>query len=232
MGNNNDLAREQKHRQQQTHGARIASSVTLAVSMTNEELAVQIQLGHTELYGELWRNCRKLLCFILTRYQKRLNLPNFVSADDLEQCLYFALRAAVNSYDSGKPYKFSTYLNYSVMNAANSLLPDKRIIETSANQTVSEDEADGAELIDFIEDETAAIQFENIELQELREQVRRAVANLPDDSRVCIDLNYFQGMTHNEVAALTGLTVYEVRGAISRGLYILRKNKALRELYK
>lgn len=200
--------------------------------MTNEEMAVQIQHGHTELYSALWEKCEKLLYSLMNRYQKRLNLPNYISAEDLQQCLYFALRAAVNSFDSSKPYKFSTYLNYSVINAAKSILPDSRIIETSANQPAGNDEAESAEILDFFEDTTAAIQFENIELQELREQVRRAVANLPDNSRVCIDLNYFQGMTHNEVAALTGLTVYEVRGAISRGLYILRKNKALRELYK
>ncbi len=33
--------------------------------MTNEELAIQIQLGHTEHYTELWHNVRRLMHKIL-----------------------------------------------------------------------------------------------------------------------------------------------------------------------
>ena len=66
--------------------------------MTNDELALMIQAGHTEHYVELWERCRKLLFYILARYQKRLELPNYISGEDLEQCMYAALREAVKAY--------------------------------------------------------------------------------------------------------------------------------------
>lgn len=59
--------------------------------MTNEELAIQIQLGHTEHYAELWQNVRRLMYKILHNKISRLELPNYITAEDMEQELYFAL---------------------------------------------------------------------------------------------------------------------------------------------
>lgn len=58
--------------------------------MTNEELAIQIQLGHTEHYSELWQNVRRLMYKILHNKISRLELPNYITAEDMEQELYFA----------------------------------------------------------------------------------------------------------------------------------------------
>lgn len=200
--------------------------------MENEELALFIQAGQTELYGELWERCRKLLYYILARYQKRLELPNYISGEDLEQCMYAALREAVKAYDSGKGYKFTAYLHFHVMRAVQAQLPDNRIKEISGNEPVKEGEENAAELLDFIADDTAAIRFENIEQRELCETVRRAVSELPQDSRICIELRFFKGLTQQQVSELTGYTISCVRGAVNRGLRQLRKNKALYALYE
>lgn len=193
---------------------------------------MQIQVGNAALYNELWQNCHKLLFYILSRYKKRIELPNYISTEDLEQCMYEALRAAVSSYDSGKPYKFNTYLQYNVMKVVQAQLPDNRIKETSANQNFSEDETDGAELLDFITDDTVTERFKDIELQELRKKVCRAVAELPADSRMCIELCFLKGIPQRQAAELMNLTTSRVRGAIDRGLRIMRKNRLLYELYQ
>lgn len=52
--------------------------------MTNEELAIEIQNGHTEYYAVLWENCRRLLFFILHQKATSLPLPNYISPEDLE----------------------------------------------------------------------------------------------------------------------------------------------------
>lgn len=199
--------------------------------MTNEEIAVQIQHGNTELYNDLWVQCRKLLYYILARYQKRLELPNYINGEDLEQCMYGALRAAVKSYDSGKGYKFTSYLHFHVMNTVQAQLPDKHITEISANQPVEDDEGKSGELQDFIEDDTAALQFNNIELSELRATVRKAVAALPERQRICITLYFFEGLTYRQISERTGYTIYIVTTAIHKGLYMLRKDKTLFALY-
>lgn len=199
--------------------------------MENEELALKIQAGQTELYGELWERCRKLLYYILARYQNGITLPNYISGEDLEQCMYAALRAAVKSYDSGKGYKFTSYLHFHVMNTVQAQLPDKHITEISANQPVEDDEGKSGELQDFIEDDTAALQFNNIELSELRATVRKAVAALPERQRICITLYFFEGLTYRQISERTGYTIYIVTTAIHKGLYMLRKDKTLFALY-
>ena len=49
-------------------------------------------------------------------------------------------------------------------------------------------------------------------------QVREAVADLPEDQRSAIELAYFQGLTHQEIAARTGLPLGTVKGRLRLGL--------------
>ena len=133
--------------------------------MTNEELVIQIQLGHTEHYAELWDNVRKLMYIILHKKMSQLKLPNYLTAEDMQQELYFALCNAVQAFDDTKPYKFNSYLEYHIMNAIRSVLPSKPLHETSYNQTTGEDE--DTELIEFIVDDTAAEKLTAIELTDI-----------------------------------------------------------------
>ncbi len=48
-------------------------------------------------------------------------------------------------------------------------------------------------------------------------QVREAVAELPEDQRSAIELAYFQGLTHQEIAARTGLPLGTVKGRLRLG---------------
>lgn len=199
--------------------------------MTNEELAIQIQLGRTEYYNELWANCRKLLYKILRSKTKSLPLPNYINQEDLEQEMYFALCKAAQAYDDTKPYSFNTYLNYSVMNVLREILPDMRIRETSYNQTATDSEGNETEFIDLMADEYAAERFENVELTDLQRQVRQAVAELPDNERQAITLHELRGITYAQIAEKSGLSTEMVRERSRKGLRILRRNKELFNLY-
>ncbi|MBQ1437033.1 MAG: sigma-70 family RNA polymerase sigma factor [Ruminococcus sp.] len=198
--------------------------------MTNEELAIQIQLGHTEHYGELWAKCRKLLFMLLRQRVSGLRLPNYITPDDLEQEMYFALCRAVQSYDDTKPFSFTSYLNYSVTNVLRDFLPAKLMPEYSYNQTIPNDDGE-SELIDFIEDESAQHGYERIELTDLQRITRQAVAELPRREGEAVRLFYFYGMTHNQIAERKGVNVEIIRSRKRKGIEILRRNRALLALH-
>ena len=52
--------------------------------MTNEELAVMIQNGHTELYTDLWEQVYRLVCRKAERYSHLLQEDLKAAADALE----------------------------------------------------------------------------------------------------------------------------------------------------
>lgn len=200
--------------------------------MTNEELAVQIQLGHAEHYGILWANCQKLLFMILREKVKGLPLPNYITADDMRQEMYFALCKAVQAYDDTKPYTFNSYLNYSVMNALRECIPNDHIKESSYNQTVRGcDDSEECELIDLIADEAAAESFERIELTDAQRITRQAVAALPKRERQAVELHYFKGLTYKQIAKIDGVSVKTVKARVNKVHVFLRRNRALLALY-
>ena len=193
--------------------------------MTNEDLVIQIQLGHTERYSELWENCRKLLIKILWEKIKKYPLPNYMSHEDLEQELYFALCLAVQAYDIFKPYVFVSYLSFSVLRVLRNLLPKEPIKESSYNRLAGDDE--DTELIDLIEDEAAGRFYERTELTDLQTKIREAVAELPTRERRVIDLHYLKNKPYKDIAKSEGVSIEVIRDRNKNGLRILGRNKRL-----
>lgn len=197
--------------------------------MTNEDLAIQIQLGHTEHYGELWDKVKRLMYKILYFKLNRIELPNYLDREDIEQELYFALCNAVQAYDDTRPYKFTSYLEYQIMNAIRSALPRKPLNEYSYNQTAGDDE--NTELLEFIEDETAELELQDVELTDIQTQVRQAVAELPKRERSVVSLYYFDSQNLAQIAEKLSVSLEMVRSIKNKGLRILRRNKAIKGIY-
>lgn len=197
--------------------------------MTNEDLAIQIQLGHKEHYAELWEQVKKLMYKILYGKLNRIELPNYLDREDIEQELYFALCKAVQAYDDTKPYKFTSYLDYQIMNAVRCALPRKPLNEYSYNRMAGENE--DTELVEFIEDETAEQKLCDIELTDIQTKVREAVAELPEREKSVIGLCYFSGQSLAQAAVELSVSTEMARSIKNKGLRILRQNKAIRGIY-
>jgi RNA polymerase sigma-70 factor (ECF subfamily) len=56
------------------------------------------------------------------------------------------------------------------------------------------------------------------------EQVRQAVAGLPEETKVLFSLHFDQGMSHDEIARSTGMALGSVKTRLRRGLLQAREN--------
>ena len=70
--------------------------------------------------------------------------------------------------------------------------------------------------------------FEAVSLGERRERVQRALADLPERDRLPLELSFFEGLSHTEIAERLGLPLGTVKTRIRRAL--LRLRDRLREL--
>src|SRR6202522_638899 len=60
--------------------------------------------------------------------------------------------------------------------------------------------------------------------QQLMAQVKRALGNLPKEQRAAIELAYFEGLTHSEIAARTGDPLGTVKTRLRSALETLKRN--------
>jgi RNA polymerase sigma-70 factor (ECF subfamily) len=63
---------------------------------------------------------------------------------------------------------------------------------------------------------------ENLLLQERRDRIVAALAKIPDEQRLVIELAYYSGQSQSEIAAQTGLSLGTVKTRIRLGLSKLR----------
>lgn len=197
--------------------------------MTNEDMVLLIQQGNKDYYQKLWHNVKKLMSLILNKKLNKISLPNYINREDVEQELYFAMCNAVNAYDKAKGYKFNSYLEYHIMNAIRSILPNKPLQETSYNISVGED--DNTELMEFIEDENARDKIFQIELTDLQQRTREAVAQLPQSERDIITLYFFKNKTFAQIAEIYGITANAVQQTKNKALRNLRKDRRIQGIY-
>jgi RNA polymerase sigma-70 factor (family 1) len=63
---------------------------------------------------------------------------------------------------------------------------------------------------------------EEIVINERRATVHRALAKLPDEQKQVLEMTYYQGLSHREIADLTGISLGTIKTRIRLGLSKLR----------
>ncbi len=64
--------------------------------------------------------------------------------------------------------------------------------------------------------------LESVEIAERRQQVLTALRQIPSEQRQVIEMAYYQGLTHTEIAAVTGLSLGTIKTRLRLGLSKLR----------
>jgi RNA polymerase sigma-70 factor, ECF subfamily len=64
--------------------------------------------------------------------------------------------------------------------------------------------------------------IESVEIADRRQQVLSALSNIPPEQRQVIEMAYYQGLTHTEIATQTGLSLGTVKTRLRLGLSKLK----------
>ena len=73
--------------------------------------------------------------------------------------------------------------------------------------------------------------FERLELTDLQQEVRQAVARLPEDKAEVIDLHFLQGVSYQSISNQKGCSQQLIAEKGRKGLQLLRQDKSLRLSY-
>lgn len=204
--------------------------------MSNEELVTLIQSGDTGYMAELWEQTRGLVAWKARRVMTALELRGSfcgVEFDDLMQCGYPAMVAAVETYkpESGS---FSTWFMYYLQKEFADITGyrTKRGQCEPLNGAHSldaplGDESDGAVFGDLMPDQRAAATMEAVEEAEFQTQLKhaigRALAELPPDVAEVLRLRNYDQLTLDEIGKRWGLSWEQIRKMENKGIRKLRE---------
>lgn len=205
--------------------------------MTNEELAAAIQAGESNLLPELWEQVERFISQQAGKRARALNGYGGVTEEDLYQCGYFALLAAVKTFTPEKG-KFVGWLAFALKSAFAEATGHRgkkyNLLDVATSLDIPLDNEDGgsAALSDLQADARAQQDFEDTEhkiwLEQLHIAMEDALSQLPEGGQEIIKARYYEKCTLADTAASVGVSIEAIRGRIHKALFQLRKNKCLR----
>lgn len=218
--------------------------------MTNEELAVRIKAGESELMSELWAQVERFVAQQARKFIKYRWADVCASAgltyEDLYVSGYFALLPAVEGFDPEKACLFITYFAYHLtrtfyaeagLRKYDGHWRTKRDPLGQASSLEAElyesKDGDGLALEDYLKDETAEQAFNKIDeaayQKQLHADLTEALDSLrPRDAEI-VRGYYLKQLTQEALAeqyGISGSTVQQIR---ANALKTLSKHKALKE---
>ena len=209
--------------------------------MTNEDLAMDIREGRAG-YGPLWEQVQRHVIRQAYQYytlHEGLCKRAGVEVDDLFQCGFPALQAAVNAFDPEKGYKLLTYMSRPLLNqfreacGIRTSRRDPLDLAVRLDQPVSEEDESVTlgELTPDPQAEAARINLEeDIYTGQLHNALERAMDTLDDQQRDVIRRRYYGGETLDRIAARWGATREQVRRTEQKALAALHRPRSRRML--
>lgn len=181
-----------------------------------------------EIVTEVLNGNGDLFYFLIRRYEKPIF--NYIyrlvkhreEAEDLAQETFTKAFFALHQYDH--TYEFSTWIFRIALNVCRDYFRRKKFLFFSLNTPVGEEEE--TEWGDLIEQNSFLDPDGELNNQELREELEKAIDHLPLKFKEVIILRHLEGLSYNDISEVTNLPVGTVK------TYLHRARKKLREELK
>ena len=205
------------------------------MSMTNEELALEVQAGRAG-YGELWEQVRRFIgrqAFRWLTLYSGLCAGAGVELDDLMQCGFLALQDAVKAFDPARGYSLLTYLGRHLQKRFREACGIRTSKRDPLNNCDSLDrpvgEEGSASLGDFLPASSAADEMEGVEErlynQALHNAMAAALDTLEEKQRDTIRRRFWERDTLEAIARDAGVPRAHVRQTEAAALRALRRGQ-------
>ena len=171
-------------------------------------LVVQIAEGNEDALTEFYDNTNRMVYGLVLRI-----LGESSSAEDVMLDVYLQVWRTACSFDPARG-KVASWLISMTRSRAIDLLRSRRARRVDFEKSLDEisnphDVGGGPEQLSI---QTSQATF-----------IQKSLAELPADQRHAIELAYFSGLTHSEIAAHTGLPLGTVKTRIRSGIVHLRE---------
>lgn len=176
-------------------------------ALADEDLMTLAQRGELEAFELLYERHKRAAYSLARRI-----VGSDGNADDVVQETFISVWRSIERYDP-KLASVRTWLMRIV---------HRRAIDGLRSQMVHlKRRAEGEGLIDEVVSkgplpDAVALQ------QEQSEAIHEVLTDLPSDQRMVIELAYFKGFTHSEIAELTGVPLGTIKGRMRLGLEKMR----------
>src|SRR5579864_2074644 len=170
------------------------------------EVLSNVRAGDSEAWGELYRRYAPAMF----RFCRRA-LPTPEDAEDATTEIFMKVRQKLGTYDSSRP--FTTWLYKVASNHCWDLLRRRRIrqdLETGDVEAMPLEHPEPGQLERLLE-------------QHSREQVRKALEQLPNRTRMALTLRYYSDMSYDEIAETLGVRRPFVGVLLLRARHQLRR---------
>ncbi|MEW6282197.1 MAG: sigma-70 family RNA polymerase sigma factor [Candidatus Eremiobacterota bacterium] len=186
-------------------------------SMTSDQedlyLMERVKAGDGEAYSEIVRKYQKTVLNLTYRFT-----GDAAEAEDLAQEVFLRIYRAADRFEARA--KFFTYLYQVTLNLCrNERAKVRHKRNTSLDAPTREGEPDSARQIP----DPSGSAEDLLERQELGEAVREAVLSLPEDQRVAVMMQRFQGLSYEEIAEILKLSVPAVKSRLHRAKLTLKE---------
>ena len=169
---------------------------------SEHELVVLLNEQSNDAFNYLYDHYSAALFTIITQI-----VPDKDIAGDVLQEVFVNIWRKINTYDAAKGRLFTWMLNIA-RNAAIDKIRSKGYRDNQRNQPIIESEGGGIEM------------SSNPLVNDVG--LKKVLATLNEEYRKLIDLSYFQGFTHEEIAKLLGIPLGTVKTRIRTAISQLR----------
>lgn len=167
-----------------------------------EQLVVLLKEQNNNAFNYLYDNYSGALFTIINQI-----VPDKDTASDVLQEVFINIWRKIRSYDATKGRLFTWMLNIA-RNAAIDKLRSKGYRDNQKNQSIVESENSGM------------MMSSNPAVADVG--LKKILSKLNEESRKLIDLSYFQGFTHEEIAKMLGIPLGTVKTRIRTAIIQLR----------